>query len=117
LDLLKSENCVFCGQKFDEKAKELIENYKKIFSITYEELKNEIKQKGDKFINIDLEKEILKFSNLEITFDSIDYQKFYDYKKNIDEKIKEKQLDLNKLLDFSSDSDFIGFEKIYEDIK
>lgn len=117
LNLLKSEKCVFCGQKLDEKAIELIENYKKIFSITYEELKSEIKLKWDKFLNIDFEKEVLKFSNLEITFDSIDYQKFYEYKKNIDEKIKEKQLDLNKLLDFSSDNDFIEFEKIYEEIK
>lgn len=117
LDLLKSDNCVFCGQKLDEKAKELIDNYRNIFSKTYEDLKNEIKQKWDKFLNIDFEKEVLKFSNLEITFDEIDYQKFYEYKKNIDEKIKEKQLDLNKLLDFSSDSDFIEFEKIYEEIK
>ena len=117
LDLLKSDNCAFCGQKLDEKALELIENYKKIFSITYDELKNEIKQKWDKFILLDFEKELLRFSNLEITFDDIDFPTFYGYKRNIDEKIKEKQLDLNKFLDFSSDVDFIEFEKTYEVIK
>ena len=53
LGLLKSDNCVFCGQKLDEEALKLIENYRKIFSKTYEDLKNEIKQKGDKFLDID----------------------------------------------------------------
>lgn len=117
LDLLKSDNCAFCGQNLDENAKSLIDNYRKIFSISYENFKTEIKLKWDKFINIDFEKEVFKFSSLDINFEGIDYQKFYECKKNIDEKIREKQLDLNKVLDFSSDTDFVEFEKIYDEIK
>lgn len=117
LELIKSENCVFCWQQFEKTALDLIENYKQIFSSTYEELKNEIKEKWDKFLNMDFEKEILKFSNLEINFDGINLTNFYEYKKKINKEIEEKQWDLNKILDFSSSNDFKEFEKIYNEIK
>jgi wobble nucleotide-excising tRNase len=110
--LKKDGNCVFCGQDLvKNETKVLIESFQKIFSIEYNNLKSSIKDKGDRFLKLDIEKEILLFAEcgiiLEKEFNKDDFVKA---KKEIDISIIKKQADLNLDIDFSSDENFIIFE-------
>lgn len=110
--LLKNDNrlCVFCGQSLlKPEIKKLIEDYKKFFGNEYEKLKEIIKREGDSFVNLDIEKECLKFQGygFEIKFDEQNLK----IKSKIDEKIKNKQKDLNLDLNLETDADFIILEK------
>lgn len=110
------EKCIFCGQGFEsEKSKKLIQAFREKFNVKYDLLKNTIKVKGDKFLNIDFEKEQLKFKNLGV--DIVISQELIDSKKEIDKKVENKQKDLNLSINFVNDENFIIFETEFEKIK
>lgn len=116
--LKKNGKCVFCGQNLDEKAKNLVDNFKRIFSDEYKELKNVIEEKGDKFLTLDIEKELLSFENCGLDLNKqFNQEEFINSKKKIDEQIKSKQLDLNLEIDFFKDENFILLENELEKLK
>lgn len=118
ISLIKSNNCVFCWQILDSQAKNLIEDYKRIFSGTYESLKRDIIYEGNKFVSLDFEKELLKFESLGVVLIENSWrEQLIENKKYIDSKIKEKQLDFNKVLDLNSLPEFISFLQTYDQIK
>ncbi len=118
ISLIKSNNCVFCWQILDSQAKNLIEDYKRIFSGTYESLKRDIIDEGNKFVSLDFEKELLKFESLGVVLIENSWrEQLIENKKYIDSKIKEKQLDFNKVLDLNSLPEFISFLQTYDQIK
>jgi wobble nucleotide-excising tRNase len=118
LELLSiTNNCVFCGQDL-KSVNNLILDYKKVFSNEYKELKDLIKNKGDKFVSLDIEKELLTFKDCGIDLESeINKEKLIKSKNNIDVKIESKQQDLNLTIDFNTDVDFVDFESELSKIK
>lgn len=119
VELLKENcKCVFCGQNLNEDAKNLIANFKRVFSDEYKRLKNTIKEKGDKFLNLDIEKELLSFKDYGLDLNK-EFNKdgFVNSKKKIDEQIKNKQSDLNLEIDFFQDEDFIFFDSELKKLK
>ncbi len=109
------EKCIFCGQEIiTEKSKKLIRAFREKFSQDYDNLKNSIIEKGNKFINIDLEKEILKLKELGVEIELLG--NILDAKENIDKKVKEKQNDLNLLVNFYQDKDFEKVEREFKRI-
>lgn len=118
LDLLNASNaCVFCGQDLSP-VNNLIESYKKVFSQSYKDFKDLIKSKGDKFLNLDIEKEFLIFKDCGIDLENTaDKELLINSKRNIDIVIKNKQQNLNLEVNFETDPDFINFEKELAKIK
>jgi len=125
LDLMKpeQEKCVFCGQKIGNSAKELIENYSKLFQEEYRNLQQNINAEGDKFLRFDLinhiEKTNNEFKNLDLELNiSIELLKdLKQAKQNFDLKIGNKQKDLNFIIDFENDTDFSFIENSINEIK
>lgn len=112
-----SQNCVFCGQNLNP-VNNLIENFKKIFSEEYKNLKDMIVAEGNKFLVIDIEKELFAFKGYGLDLSSVfSMENFSERKAAVDQKIKKKQQDLNFKIDFKIDEDFILFESEFEKIK
>lgn len=112
VNLLKQddETCVFCGQKLSP-VKDLIEDFKKVFNKSYDDLRKEIVQAGENFLRLDIEAELSKFLPYGVTFEKdINKELLLNRKKNLDDEIKIKIANLNHEIDFrSQDGDFQVF--------
>lgn len=105
VQLLKSneESCVFCGQNISP-VKDLIKDFKKVFNKAYDELRQEILHAGESFLRIDVQSEISKFIPYGINFEEyFDKEILLESKKNLDDDIKIKLLNLNHNIDITSD--------------
>lgn len=124
LELIKEGgNCVFCGQDISP-VSGFVADLGKVFSDEYRKLKEALKDLGDSFIKLDLEKSFLEFESNGLSLkDKLDYDKLIQLKDGIDEIVKAKQNDLNLNVDFENDKNFIDFlgeldkiSKIFDEI-
>lgn len=118
LELLKEGGgCVFCGQDLSN-VTTFIGDLQKVFSNEYKNLKRSIKEIGDRFISIDLERSFSDFEKYGLNVrNNLDFENLQSAKTNIDAKVRKKQEDLNLKIDFDFDPDFVTFleelKKIY----
>ena len=112
VNLLKQDdkNCVFCGQELSP-VKDLIEDFKKVFNKSYDDLRKEIINAGENFLRLNIEAELSKFLPYGVTFEKdINKELLLNKKKKIDDEIKIKIANLNHEIDFKSqDGDFHVF--------
>ena len=117
VSLLKEDTktCVFCGQDISP-VQDLIENFKKVFNKSYDDLRKEIVQAGESFIHIDIDAELSKFIPYGVTFENdINKKLLLDSKTNLDSEVKIKIANLNYEIDFLSEN--CGFQVFITEIK
>lgn len=105
VNLLKEDTntCVFCGQDISP-VQGLIENFKKVFNKSYDDLRKEIVQAGESFIRIDIDAELSKFIPYGVTFENdINKKLLLDSKTNLDSEVKIKIANFNYEIDFLSE--------------
>lgn len=98
-----SSACVFCGQDIAPVAG-LIEDFKKVFGMTYTQTRQEIEKYGEAFLRIDVEAEMVKFASLGVKCaDILDTGVLLESKRALDEDLAKKLKDLNHLIDCESE--------------
>lgn len=118
LKLKKGSICPFCSQD-TANVQDFMENLSSYFDEEYISLKDEIEKYYKVFTAFDLEKELLTFDKLNFTLieELFDKEKFEKTFKNIEEKIENKNKDLNFDCDFKNDEDFKLIKDIFATAK
>lgn len=109
----------FCGQSIkDGSAKELIFKYISFFSGSYERFKGEISNIESTFLNVDIERELLKFEKLGISLDPCIKNKeaLLNSKNNIDKIVGEKNNNLNLSVNLAGNGDFLLIKNDFNEI-
>jgi wobble nucleotide-excising tRNase len=98
-----TNTCVFCGQNLTPVSK-LIEDFKKVFGVTYTKTRQEIEKFGEAFLRFDAEAEMAKFTPLGVKCEDIlDKKVLLENKGILDLDVAKKLKDLNHPIDCKSE--------------
>jgi len=122
LPFVKENCCPFCSQELGKSARNLIEDYKQIFSKEFSTLQKNIITVIEEFLPINLEdkikKELLSFEKFGVTINLSDDKitELVNSKKSINDKFEKKKLDITYDVDLSSNHNWSQLKTTFSKI-
>lgn len=116
----EKENCVFCGQKLFDDAKDLLSAYGQLFSLKYRNLQSEIANAVSKFekwnpVNfLDSIQDKLSSVKLFLNTDNIDKSELKEFKELVDKEFELKLKDVGFIVNFEKYDNLIDVFKIIQ---
>ena len=119
----EASSCPFCGQEFNDSAKDLIEAYKKIFTESFLEMQHNINEEISRFEKFNFydkakaESLELEKLGLDLNLSDGEMQVLENYKLSILNILKEKKRDLSKPINLSEKEPWLEMKSKFAQIK